>query len=148
MPTRHPAGARAVKVLAVALAISTLGFASSLGAHGFESDVNTIQTDLRDAYQRDFFVNHNDLFPTLDSGTSLDHVVAVREAAHRSRPVASAPASESRVADLLQPADRLDGTGVRIPITMLLALTASLAQYVVVSAFASSSESRKSGWAF
>jgi hypothetical protein len=63
MPTRHLAGARAVKVLAVALAIYALGSASRLGAQGFESDINTIQTDLRDAYQRDFFIYHNDLFP-------------------------------------------------------------------------------------
>jgi hypothetical protein len=59
MPTRHLAGARAVKVLAVALAICALGSASRPGAQGFESDVNTIQTDLRDAYQRDFSTPEN-----------------------------------------------------------------------------------------
>src|SRR4029453_4900851 len=63
MPTRHLAGARARKGLACALAICAFGSASRLGAQGFESDVNTIQTDLRDAYQRDFFIYQNDLFP-------------------------------------------------------------------------------------
>src|SRR5262245_28639666 len=63
MPRRHLAGARAVKVLAVAIAICALGSTSRLVAQGFDSDVNTIQTDLRDAYQRDFFIYHNDLFP-------------------------------------------------------------------------------------
>src|SRR5262245_35137484 len=63
MLIRHLAGARAVKVLVVAVALCALGPASRLAAQEFPSDVNTIRTDLGDAYQRDFFIYHNDLFP-------------------------------------------------------------------------------------
>jgi hypothetical protein len=130
MPTRHLAGARAVKVLAVALAICAFGSASRPGAQGFESDVNTIQTDLRDAYEREFFIYHNDLFPGFR--VPSDHKI-----------VRSNWNWNSELTSM-----KLSNSSAQLPITMLLALTAAAGVWGAVSVFASSSESRKPGWAF
>jgi hypothetical protein len=69
--TRLTASAAAVVVWLVA--------AAPLRAQDFGSNVNTIQADLRDAYRRDFFVYHNDLFPGFLLHTSARSIGLFRQ---------------------------------------------------------------------